>query len=313
MIKVRGVDLPVNIQAEIEHYDWKEPNWKDDRLICCSPFRDEETPSFAVNLENGTWIDSGGDGEFRKGNFIKLLAWIRQETYEETEGFLFQVYSPDTSDISKLSLDFDDWLTEEKELKFFTKEDMKPFLFKHPYLERRGIPYNVQRAFGIGYDPNTKSVVIPWHDKHGRIVSWKQRAVHSKAFWYVKGGQLIRNHLYGIYWVVKRGYKKIWIVESEIDALTLWAQGIPAVAIGTSYLSKAKRDLLLSCGIEEIVIATDNDKQGRKARQSIIDGLQGIVHLYEFDWTNVPYKDINDARDIIREDNRIIEIDPFGW
>jgi hypothetical protein len=312
-VRVRGMELPVDVKAEIEEFEWYKPKWKGDRLIACSPFRDENSPSFAVNFDNGTWIDSGGDGEYRKGNFVKLLAFLRGFSYEEAEDYLISLYSPQFGDLGKLELpSIDDWLGEKRNDKVFDRSELNPFAYSHPYLERRGIPQNVQRAFDVGYDPTTKSVVLVWHDMKGRIVSWKHRNVHNKFFWYVKGGQMIRNHLYGIHWVVKRGFKRIWIVESEIDALTLWSQGIPAVAIGTSYLSPEKKNIILKAGIEELVIATDNDKDGRKARRSIIEALSGLVRLEEVDWGGMKHKDINDARDELKQLN-IVEIDVFGW
>lgn len=315
-VRIKGMELPVDIKAEIEDYPWKRPTWKGDRLIACSPFRDERHPSFAVNLENGTFIDSGNDNEeWRKGNFVKLLSWLRGESYEESEEYLISLYSPQFGDLDKLELpNIDDWLGEERNKKIFDRSELKPFLYKHPYLERRGIPFNIQRAFDIGYDPTTKSIVIPWHDWKGNIVSWKHRHVHNKIFWYVKGGQPIRNHLYGIHWVCRKKAESVWIVEAEIDALTLWSKGIPAIAIGTSYLSKEKRELILKTGIKELVVATDNDKDGRKAKRSIVKGLGGFVNLKEVDWESLDeyFKDVNDARDKIKE-LVVKDIDVFNW
>jgi len=313
MVKVRGLDLPINVKAELEEFSWKKAKWKGDRLIACSPFRDEQHPSFAVEFENGTWIDSGGDGEWRKGNFVKLLSFLRGESYEETEEYLISVYSPQFGDLDRLEIpDISDWLEEKRNNKIFDPSELKPFAYHHPYLERRGIPLNVQRAFDVGFDPTTQSVVLVWHDMKGNIVSWKHRSINSKIFWYVKGGQPIRNHLYGIHWVVKRGYKTVWIVEAEIDALTLWSQGIPAVAIGSSYLSYEKRNLILKVGVEKIVIATDNDKDGRKAKRSIVEGLSGLVDLQEVVWDGLSYKDINEAREIVKE-LQINDVDIFDW
>lgn len=311
-ITVRGLELPVDIKAEIEHYEWEQPKWTAGRLIACSPFRDERNPSFAVNLENGTFIDSGGDGEWRKGNFVKLLSFINSEPYEDTETRLISLYSPQYAELEELKLpDVSNWVSEEESKKTFDSADLKPYAYKHPYLERRGIPFNVQRAFDVGYDPETESVVIPWHNRKGEIVSWKHRKVNSKKFWYVKGGQPIRNHLYGIHWVTKRGFTEVWIVESEIDALTLWSKGIPAVAIGGSVLNNAKRDILLRSGIETIVIATDNDKDGRKGRRIIIEQMTGLVNLREMSWEGVNAKDINDIRDIV-ETVTILEVNVLG-
>lgn len=285
-------------------------------MIACSPFRHERRPSFSVNLDTGLYIDFGMDDEFwGKGNFIKLLAWLRNESFEETEEYLISTYSPQFGDVDRLQLpDISDWLDTDRNNAVFDRSDLKPFLYKHPYLERRGIPFIVQRAFDVGYDPSTKSVVLVWHDKDGNIVSWKHRHVHSKNFWYVRGGQPIRNHLYGIHWVVRKKAKKVWIVEGEIDALTLWAKGRPAVALGTSLLSDAKRDLILKTGIEQLIIATDNDKVGEKAKRTIVKSLAGLIDLYEVDWNSLDdyCKDINDARDKL-EDLKIKPVDHFDW
>lgn len=313
MINIRGRDLPVDVKAEIEEFEWHRPNWKGDRLIACSPFRDEKTPSFAVNLDNGTWIDSGGDGDFRKGNFVKLSAWLRGVSYEEAEEYLLALYSPQHAELETLELpSVDDWIEPEVDTTTFEKSELKPFAYIHPYLEQRGVPQVVQNAFDVGFDPKTNSVVLVWHDINGNIVSWKHRSIYDKVFWYVKGGQPIRNHLYGIHWVVKRGFKNVWIVESEIDALTLWSKGIPAVAIGTSFLSKAKKDVLLKAGVEHLTIATDNDAQGEKAKQSIVKAVSGLVSIDEVDWQDSPHNDINDARDVI-DSLQIIQTDIFGW
>lgn len=312
MIRVKELELPIDVKAEIEEFDWHKPNWKGDRLIACSPFREESTPSFAVNFENGTWIDSGGDGEFRKGNFVKLYSFLHGMTYEEAEDALIASYSPNFGEIDRLELSFEDWEIEKESKVIFDRSELKPYLFKHPYLERRGIPFNVQRAFDVGYHPETKSVVLVWHDMNGNIVNWKHRNVHNKLFWYKKGGQPIRNHLYGIHWVVRKAARTVWVVESEIDALTLWSQGKAAVAIGTSYLSNEKRDLLLKAGVEKIVIATDNDNQGEKAKRSIIAKLGGRIVLGEVVWDECPFKDINEARDVI-EQLKIREVDVLAW
>lgn len=297
-IKVRGLELPVDVKAEIESYDWEQPKWTDSRLIACSPFRNERNPSFAVNLENGTFIDSGGDGDLRKGNFVKLLSFINSESYEDTETRLISLYSPQYAELDKLKLpDVTDWIKEDTSRKTFGRDELEPFAFHHSYLENRGIPFNVQRAFDVGYDPKTESVVIPWHNRTGEIVTWKHRKVNSKDFWYAKGGQAVRNHLYGIHWVVRRGFTEVWIVESEIDALTLWSQGKPAVAIGTTVLNTAKRDVLLRAGIESVIIATDNDEGGRKGRRIIIEQLSGLVRVREMSWDGINEKDINDIRD----------------
>ena len=106
-MRVRGYEVPVNIQLELEPYldHFRDYRIRGDKLQACSPFRYEKHPSFAVNLENGTWIDSGSPTDlYHKGNFISLLAYLRQEQYQDTEDYLLEAYNIQLAEIDKLKL-----------------------------------------------------------------------------------------------------------------------------------------------------------------------------------------------------------------
>ncbi len=292
MMNVRGQQIEPDIAAEMSAYEWGRAKWTGTRLIACSPFRDESTPSFGVNLDNGTWIDSGGEGSWHKGNFVQLLAYLRNETYAESEDYLLSLYSPYLGDLDSLKLSMNLTFKEETP-RVFTEDDLTPFLFRHSYLEGRGIGEKVQRAFRIGFDKKSQAIAIPWFDRRGLIINFKFRSVKNKVFWYASGGQKIGNHIYGIHFVYRLGSKRVVIVESETDALYLWQYGIAAVALGGSNLSTAQRKLLIQSPAETFIIATDNDKQGRKAKRSIIEGLSGIKNLEEVSFPD-DKKDVNE-------------------
>ncbi len=97
-VRIRGHDIEVDVRTELEAHDFERPRWTGDKLIACSPFRSESAPSFFVNLDGeyaGTWGDSGAyDSEWASGNLTKLLAFLRGETYEETEEYLLDLYAP---------------------------------------------------------------------------------------------------------------------------------------------------------------------------------------------------------------------------
>lgn len=289
---VRGQSLNVDFRSELEYFDWFRLKFAGNKLIACSPFREESTPSFAVNLDNGTWIDSGGDGDWCKGNFVRLLAFLRNETYEEAEDYLLSLYSPYLGELDSLNLSLGLKLEDEKP-RFFDEADLKPFMFRHPYLERRGISDRTQRAFRIGYERESEAIVMPWFDRQERLVNWKFRSVKDKRFWYASGGQKIRNHVYGIHLVYRLQKTRVAIVESEIDAMYLWQHGVPAVALGGSSLSERQRKILIQSPVETFVIATDNDRQGEKAKRFIIAGLAGLKELEEAVFPNSK-KDANE-------------------
>jgi DNA primase len=188
------------------------------------------------------------------------------------------VYDPFISDVDELQLDFDLAAdTGPMTGRIFDESILYPFKFRHPYLGRRGISEEVQRLFQIGYDRSTKGVSLPWFDRYGRLINIKFRSVTDKKFWYLDGGDPIGRHVYGLDLIISRGIKRVFVTESETDALYLWTNGLPAVALGGAHLSKRQRTLLLGSGIEELLIATDNDPAGDRAARILMNELSGYL------------------------------------
>lgn len=293
-MKIRGQEVDVDIVEELEGFDvWNKQRVRDNKFHSCSPFRSERRPSFAVNLDNGTWIDSGSDNEeWRKGHFVKLLSWLRQETWEETETYLLERYANIFIDTGVFEMQFNFNLTKPK-LCVLGIEDLRPFLFRHNYLTNRGISEKVQRSFKIGYDKKNGAIVIPWFDVKGNMVNFKFRAIKDKYFWYHEGGQPIKTNVYGLHFIHKLGIKKVYVCESETDCMYLWTNGFPAIALGGANLSAKQRQLILNSPIETLVIATDNDSAGKRISRSLIRQFAGLIDLHEI---TIPkqYKDVND-------------------
>lgn len=296
MLLIDDYEVDVDFEAELREFTWNRPRWKEDKLIACSPFRDEHHPSFAVTYsKGGVFIDSGGEGEWRSGGFLKLLSWLRNETYEETKEYLLEKYFIlGFRDTNELELDFSGWddkpKKENEEIPLKVLDDYK---FVHPYLEtRRGIEERYQRALKIGFDPVKKAVSFPIFDKNGNLVNIKFRSVKSKIFWYYNNNP-VREHLYLLDLVMKKKAKRVFLVESEIDAITLFKNGFPAVSIMGGSLTNNQKRLLLDSGIETLVLATDNDKQGRYLRENITKKLGGFMVIEEMDFPD-HFKDVND-------------------
>lgn len=301
---IRDQEIDVNIEEELEPYleeHFNRHKVRGVKLQSCSPFRDEATPSFAVNLENGTWIDSGAiDEHWRKGNFVKLLAFLMGVTYDEAEQYIWEKYRTIYADVDSLELNLNFEL-EAKPKRIVLPEELKPFMFRNPYLTNRGITEKVQRAFKVGYDRDNQAVVIAWMDKDGQIINLKFRSIKDKRFWYLEDGQPIKEHIFGLNFVYKMNLKTVFVVESETDCMYLWSHGIPAIALGSASLSKAQEKLLINSPIESLVLAYDNDKAGYRCKMDSIRRLQGVIELWEMP---IPYgcKDVNDI-----PTNKIIE------
>jgi DNA primase len=311
LLTIRQYEVDVDFESELRNFDWVRTRWKDNKLIACSPFRDETHPSFAVTYDKGgIWVDSGGEGEWRSGTFIKLLSWLRNETWEETEKYLLEKYFivgfKDTED---LELSFDGWEVEKTTKEEIPLSVLDQFKFTHSYLEKqRGIEEIYQRALKIGYDPQKRAISIPIFDKRGTLVNIKFRSIHSKIFWYYNNNP-VREHLYLLDLAIKKKAKRVYLVESEIDAITLFKNGFPAIAVMGGSLTRKQKRLIIDAGIETLVLATDNDKQGRRLAKSIHEQLGGLLVIEEMGFPE-KYKDVNDIPtvELIEYANNTIEL-----
>jgi len=289
------VTLEIDVLEELNDYLYLFGRWKlrDNKLQSCSPFRTETNPSFAVNLENGTWIDSGStDDRFKKGGFVSLLMYLRNETFPETMEYLSEKYVFDWSRDTQPDLEIAIELAPSPTV--LPKSVFAPYLFRSTYLEGRHISTNTQNKFSIGYDVEHKAIAIPWFDYKGNLVNIKFRSVESKKFWYLPDGDRVHDHIYGLHLLKRNKAEYAFLVESEIDAMTFAEVGEPALAFGGSHLSKRQEWLLKSvAGLRRVILASDNDGVGQAFRKQLEDRLGGLMQVDEF---NIPenYKDIND-------------------
>lgn len=295
-MKIRNVEVPVDIQAELEPHlnHFRNYRIRGDKLQACSPFRYENHPSFAVNLENGTWIDSGASTDsYHKGNFISLLAYLRQEEYLDTEEYLLRAYNVMLEEVDQLKLSMNLVYEPTVEVTHDWFKDYPHLQFRHPYLAKRGITPEVQRLFCIGYDKEHEAIAMPWFNMDKKVINVKYRSIRYKQFFYEQDGQLTRNYVYGLPQCKSLGYKDVAIVESEIDCMYLWSNEIPSVAMGHAGINKNQIQLLLNAGIETVTFASDNDEAGERFRVEMGKKLPKLFTCYELE---IPYmyKDVND-------------------
>ncbi|MDR9852952.1 toprim domain-containing protein [Paenibacillus sp. VCA1] len=275
---------------------WRNPRRHPNKLQACSPFRDgDDTPSFSVNLDPssdkfGWWNDSGAvDRRWRAGPPEKLIAFLRNITEEEARELIYGDGRAGPGEYISLRLPQDNVRAPRKPLNITFEPQVSE------YLLNRGISADIQQMFRTGYDPRSRAVILPWWAPDGRrIFNVKYRSTWDKRFWYAKGGWPIRDLLYGIDIVYQRNIKRVAVCEAEIDCLSLYSMGIPAIATGGAQFSTKKRDLILRSPIEEIIIVRDSDTAGRAWRNQVYEALRGKVDV---SLALVPrgYKDVNEA------------------
>jgi DNA primase len=165
-----------------------------------------------------------------------------------------------------------------------SEEELDSYRYYHKYWSERGITDdNIIELFDLGYDKETDSITFPVRDVYGHCLFVARRNVKSKVFNYPKG---VEKPLYGLYelaqhWIeyeveehiedgtigMNKG-KDVFITESMIDCILLWQAGHYAVALnGTG--SELQYEQLRKLPIRHLILATDNDKAGRLAKDKI--------------------------------------------
>lgn len=294
VIRVEGNDLDVDIAEELGEFVWTKPTWRDRKLIAASPFRYDNTPSFFVNLETGGWKDSGAyDAEFESGNLPKLLAFLRDETYEETVEYLTEVYGVREDIGEKVSIP-PIKLHRSKGKVTLDNGILQKYAFRHPYLSRRHISEKVQRFMGAGFSRQDNAVTMPWRHPNGTLANIKFRKVKGKTFWYAKGAAPVRSLVYGIDKVYRHDLREVVLCEAEIDAMSWYTCGVPAIALGGTTVTKTQLDLIRKSPIETIILAMDNDKAGGKMGRAFTEGMRGFIEVVAVE-IPADYKDANET------------------
>jgi DNA primase len=166
------------------------------------------------------------------------------------------------------------------------------------YLKGRCLSEEVLEVYRCGYDPADDVVLFPVYDLLGNVLFYKGRSIAGKRFYNAKDIDKTQV-VYGLYQLTQLPRtevegRQIWIVESEIDALSLISKGELAIAIMGSHISEAQCKELEKTMFRRFILGTDNDDAGRKGANQIKDWL--IPKGFRF--TNLQWltelKDINE-------------------
>ena len=161
------------------------------------------------------------------------------------------------------------------------------------YLQRRGISIEVQDRYNIGYDPNFKNntwkaIIIP--TTHYSFTA-RNTDINSEDRLRKVGKSEIFN-----YWELEQNKKEnFYIVEGEIDALSVVEVGKKAIALGSVnninlFINKIKNDLPGN----KFYLMLDNDGQGIKAQEELYNRMKELNLNVENTKILGKYKDPNE-------------------
>lgn len=188
------------------------------------------------------------------------------------------------------------------ELKTFDNTVLKRLNYRiklTPWLDE-GISQEVLNKAHIGYYPGGDQITIPHYDVNGNFIGLRGRIMgKEEAEFYgkyrpIRINQILYNHplglnLYGLNWnksAISK-MKKAIIFESEKSVLKYatyfgWNNNISVACCGSN-ISSHQIQLLLNCGVEEIIIAFDRQFQeiGDKEFQHLKTNLLKIRTKYK--------------------------------
>ena len=160
-----------------------------------------------------------------------------------------------------------------------TEEELDKYRYTHPYILKRGVSEKIVELFDIGWDAKTDCITFPNLDKYGNCLFVAKRSVKQKFFQYPKD---VQKELYGIYQLYQLHPfpSEVYVCESMIDCLYLWTFNKPACALnglGNEIQFKQLREL--PCRV--LILATDSDKAGLRARERIRMNMQNTKIIKE--------------------------------
>lgn len=164
-------------------------------------------------------------------------------------------------------------------IKYVSEAELDGYRYIHPYMYKRGLTDEIIELFDIGYDKDTECITFPVRDITGGTLFVARRSTKSKFFSYPSG---VEKPLYGLYELSQvSNLSEVIICESMLDALSFWTIGKYAAALnglGTDLQFMQLREL--PC--RKLILATDSDDAGMKARERIRKKLAGTKIITEY-------------------------------
>ena len=169
----------------------------------------------------------------------------------------------------------------------------------------RGISLDTLNRFKIGYVehwrhpktpltvPTSPRLIIPT-SKHSYLARDTRDNLTDVQKKYSKS-KVGAVHIFNVN-ALQTAQKPIFIVEGELDALSVIDVGGEAIALGsTSNVRKLLEMLEKQKPTQPLIIAPDNDEAGQKALKQLANGLDDLgIEYYTINFVK-PYKDANEA------------------
>lgn len=226
---------------------------------CLCPFHgNTDTPAFAVNKDNGTFICFNGACGAH-GNMVSLVSQLQGNGLFAAHRLIERAKSQSPADVS---VTLQKILTQEPLPEF--SQDVLDAMYANfwrsqkaqEYMYGRGFTEETLKHYAIGYSTKKDMIGVPMHDWNGNPVGLVGRTISSKRF--QNSDNLPKKETLFNLHRAKRTPKAI-ICEASFDAMMVWqASGYEAMAtLGSSFSDHHAEQL--NKYFTHVVIFTDDD------------------------------------------------------
>lgn len=221
-----------------------------------------------------------------KGMLWELVGKCLNKTSEHGKQWLLDNF--DTTFEVK-SLDLPEIDLNNKKSVYLNESVLDEYSYFHPYMFKRKLTEDIIKRFKIGFDMKTNCITFPIWDEHNHLVGITERNVDTKHYYIPEG---MHKCIYLLNYIKNMSITEVWVCESQINALTCWSWGYPAIALlGTG--SKQQYEILKKSGIRIYHLCLDGDDAGKKGTNRFLNSFKDESVL--IDVVDIPKsKDVND-------------------
>ena len=275
------IDVPIinileDIQRELRSKKLKDiprSDCSDDNLMVTCPSHSdgqENNPSCGIYVGEDENIEYGTFNCFTcgiKGPFQLFVAYCFECSCETAEEWLINNYwRGELLHESLINLPEIELPSRKIKQPKIKKEIILPSNLQswHPYMQQRKISREIAKKFEVSYDPNNQCLIFPVRDLNDNLVGLTRRSTYSKNF--IIDKDFDKSNIYLLNYVNKNSRMCV-VCESQINALTCFTYGIPAIALYGSGTTKEQMNVLNRSNILTFILMYDNDEAGRKGAE----------------------------------------------
>ena len=243
----------------------------------CPLHDDTNTASLTINMEEGGWKCHAGCGS--GGDLAYFIAQLTDEDPRDVRGRLRRRVPASAEALTKALADPEPW-TEP----VAAEEDLSYEKGRAPrYIFDRGFTADTLRDWGVGQDTTLGAVVIPPLQDRGLVGLVRRRVVVPEGepkylnTRFPKGEYLMGLDLAETHMAFTRS--RVVVVEGPLDAMWLYQQKIPAVALLGSSMSQTQADTL-QARFWQVVLAFDDDLPGQRGARQAARRLDRVEVLH---------------------------------